>query len=475
MSRSFPVPKRLIPPDNLFSPSGIAIYLKKMLLIIVIIISVQSLKAQVSISPPPAEGFAERLTMYIDTLRVTDSHEHLADPALLKQVRFLDFMLLLHQFNYNDLVSSGLSKSSFDMLFNQRTPPVAKWKIIEPYWYNTFNTSYNRVSLIAARRIYGVSEIGRNTVDTLSRRITRAYQKTDWTNHLLKDVCRIDYIIQDGDEILENVDNVFYVKRFTEWLTIRSRGKIDSLARRQGLPATTLEEFVATMENEFLTAVKRGIVAVKVNMAYHRTLRVENVTSDEARRVFRMIRNGSGVNYLTWAEAKPLQDYMFIELMNLAREFNLPVVFHTGLQSGNGNLLENSNPLLLANIFIQFPDVRFGLFHGSYPYGGEVSALAKNFPNVFIDLSWMYSISPSYSERYLHEWLETIPVNKIMGFGGDYRVAEMVYGELTIAREIITNVLVSKVGDGYFTEKEAMQVARMILRDNALEFYKIGT
>jgi hypothetical protein len=83
----------------------------------------------------------------------------------------------------------------------------------------------------------------------------------------------------------------------------------------------------------------------------------------------------------------------------------------------------------------------------------------------------LYIISPSYSERYLHEWLETIPANKIMAFGGDYHNVENVYGHLLFAKEIIGNVLTEKVRDGYFSEEEAMKIATMILHDNAVNLF----
>jgi len=87
-------------------------------------------------------------------------------------------------------------------------------------------------------------------------------------------------------------------------------------------------------------------------------------------------------------------------------------------------------------------------------------------------MNWTYSISPSYAARYLGEWLETVPVSKIMAFGGDQRSVENTYGELVIAREIIAEVLIEKVRKGYFSEGEAKEVARMILHDNGVNFYR---
>jgi len=117
--------------------------------------------------------------------------------------------------------------------------------------------------------------------------------------------------------------------------------------------------------------------------------------------------------------------------------------------------------------------VKFVLFHGGYPYGGELASLAKNFRNVYIDLCWLYIISPSYSERYLHEWLETIPANKIMAFGGDYHNVENVYGHLLFAKEVIGNVLIDKVQMKYFSEEEALKIAKMMLHDNAVNLFQL--
>ncbi len=88
-------------------------------------------------------------------------------------------------------------------------------------------------------------------------------------------------------------------------------------------------------------------------------------------------------------------------------------------------------------------------------------------------MNWVYSISPTYSDRYLNEWLEMVPVSRLMAFGGDCTVAENVYSELMLAKKIIVNVLCNKIREGYFSEAEARTVARMILHDNAAGFYNL--
>ncbi|MBK7480047.1 MAG: amidohydrolase family protein [Bacteroidales bacterium] len=102
----------------------------------------------------------------------------------------------------------------------------------------------------------------------------------------------------------------------------------------------------------------------------------------------------------------------------------MPVAIHTGLQAGKGKLIDNSNPEHLTGIIAQYPDINFVLYHGSFPYGGELSAIAKNYRNVYIDMNWAWAVSPTYIRHHLNEWLEMIPVNRLIAFGGDAMAVE---------------------------------------------------
>ena len=99
--------------------------------------------------------------------------------------------------------------------------------------------------------------------------------------------------------------------------------------------------------------------------------------------------------------------------------------------------------------------------------------LAKNFPNVYINMNEMYSFSPSMTKWNLEEWLDAVPNNKIIAFGGDDSSIEQIYAASVIARHIVAEVLAKKVVEGQFSEIEAIEIARRILRDNVLKMYKL--
>jgi len=314
--------------------------------------------------------------------------------------------------------------------------------------------------------------LNESTVAPLSDKIKKAYE-TDWFDRIIRDSCRIDYVIQDG-YYMPGKDSYFrYAKRFDDWILVKSKYRIDSLAINQLDPIFTLEDYVRSLTTAFEKEVKKGMTAVKIFTAYSRTLLYQKVETDAARKVFRSLVNGDEDHVIPFRDAKPLQDYMMYQLLGLAEKYNIPVAIHTGLQAGQGNTIGNSNPTLLTTVFNDFPDVKFVLYHGSYPFGGELSALAKGYKNVYIDMNWVYAISPAYAERFLNEWLETVPVSRLMAFGGDCMVVENVYSELKIARRIITNVLCNKVMEGYLSESEAKVIAGMILRGNAAKVYNL--
>ncbi|HOM39890.1 MAG TPA: amidohydrolase family protein [Bacteroidales bacterium] len=428
-------------------------------------------KAQSDYLSYRTEETARKLKEYIDTLKIIDTHEHLLNPDFLRKTNILDFFLLMNHYYYDDLITAGMPEEFFNKLYNGNMPPEEKWKLIEPYWNRSLNTSFALVAKVAARNLFNVNEINANTVGILTQRIKSAYNNKNWFETILKDSCRIEYLVQDDDALALKVDWIKYVKRFTPWLNVRTKFGIDSIAMEQVEPIFTLEDFVKSLRNEFEKGLKNGMVGIKVISAYSRNLYFEKTDIAAARKVFKTLVSGDEDLQIPWEKAKPLQDYMFHQLMEMAKQHGVPVIFHTGLQAGQGNDIRNSNPVLLANLFHEYPDVRFVLFHGSYPYGGELATLAKTYSNVYIDMNWTYAISPSYAKRYLSEWLETIPASKIMAFGGDYNCVENIYGVYQIAKQIITEVLTEKVSNNQLSENEARQVAKMILHDNAVEFY----
>lgn len=148
---------------------------------------------------------------------------------------------------------------------------------------------------------------------------------------------------------------------------------------------------------------------------------------------------------------------------------------HTGMQEGNENIIGNSDPTLLTNLIREYQNVKFDLFHAGYPYVRELAVLAKNFPNVYPDLCWVHVISSTAARAILSEWLDLIPSNKILAFGGDYRFAEGIYGHLALARRNVATVFEDKVSRGDIALKQVPYLASRLLQQNARELYGLNS
>ncbi len=440
-------------------------------LLVLIYISIHA-GAQVRVKTLPSPGFESRIREFIDTLPVVDTHEHLLSPEKLRQKTTLDFILLLQHYSADDIRSAGMSGKTFSMLMKDSLTVIGKWNILKPFWEASSNTAYNRVALLAADKLFGIPDINESTVIPLSEKIATAY-KSDWINEVLLHRCKIDFLIQDSEDRSFGNERFRYVVRFDNYILINSKQRIRSAERQSGIKIASLDDYVKALDISFREASEKGIAGIKTGLAYSRIIHYENVARDRAQKIFMSVLNGPDKTVIPFNEVKPLQDYMMHRVLELAEKNNLPVVIHTGLHAGNGNVIENSKPTHLLNLFTEYPEIKFVLYHGSYPYGGELATLAKNFRNVYIDMCWLHIISPSYSERYLHEWLETVPASKIMGFGGDYSNVENVYSHLLFGKQVITRVLTEKVNNGYITELEAINIARLILHDNAVKIYRL--
>ena len=136
-------------------------------------------------------------------------------------------------------------------------------------------------------------------------------------------------------------------------------------------------------------------------------------------------------------------------------------------------MISHSDPSLLSNLFLEYPDVDFDIFHIGYPYQHVVSVLAKNFPNVYIDMCWAHVISPRASVDALVEWVDSVPVNKISAFGGDYRFVDGVYGHQYLARVNVSKALAKTVEDGVLDVDRAKEIAGMLFYQNPLKLFKL--
>ena len=455
--------------------------MKRVKIFLFLLLSLLDLKpifSQVFVRPLPKPGFEKRITEFVNNLRIIDTHEHLmSEKEALAGLA--DFSTLFINYQLEDLISSGAPSDQLYNIFKSKDKSLEeKWNVFKDFWANTRSTGYGRTVLIAAKDLYRIDDINENTYKELSKRIKDSH-KEKYYETVLKEKGKIDAsIIMEYNTVtprdVRNEGNCNFRSFFVydKFVTMFGYDRMNTRVAQYGLKFTTLKELESVIDTVFYHDVQKGIQGIKFGIAYSRTLKFDDVSLETANAVFEKMK-ADPAKLLTFDEAKPLQDYLFFKILGLCDRYKLPVQIHTGLQTGTGNDITNSNPTGLVKAFFKFPKMKFVLLHASYPFGGELATIAKTFSNVYIDMAWSAMISPSYTIRNLEEYIETIPANKIMCYGGDCQNVEGAYGASILARETVSAALINKVKTGYLTEEEAIAIAKKVLRENAITIYNL--
>lgn len=241
------------------------------------------------------------------------------------------------------------------------------------------------------------------------------------------------------------------------------------------LPAT-LDEYLKKVVTATLERQKRdGAVAVKFEAAYLRSLNFDDSTDSEARRVYaKYVRGGEPPA----SEYKSLQDYLF---RYIAREAGrLAFVVHVHAIDGAGSFYKQSgsNPLLLESAFND-PGLRktnFVIVHGGYPFTRQTASLMSK-SNVYADFSAQtFLLYPRALSHVLRNWLEFYPDKVLFGTDAFALTSEVGWEEggwlaITSARQALALALTGMLNDGEITRERAIELARMVMRENAVKLY----
>jgi predicted TIM-barrel fold metal-dependent hydrolase len=258
---------------------------------------------------------------------------------------------------------------------------------------------------------------------------------------------------------------------------IRTRKDVQSAAGQAGVKPRTFKDYLDAVDALLHKYVQEGMVATKLGHAYWRTLACSKPAFFEAESRFNRLLSAPLNDPISQKELMPLQDYLIHFIIQRSIVYGMPIQIHTGHHetsvTANGNMITNSKVTDLLPLLAEYDDAKFVLLHCGFPYHQEYVSIAKNYPNVYADLTWVYIISPTAAKQLLHQFIEMVPQTKIFGFGGDYNFVEGTYAHQKLARKLIADVLEEKVAEGALDEDEAVRFAQLILRDNLVDFYNL--
>jgi predicted TIM-barrel fold metal-dependent hydrolase len=241
-------------------------------------------------------------------------------------------------------------------------------------------------------------------------------------------------------------------------------------------PPATLDEYLIHVVTPTLERQKQGgAVAEKFEAAYLRSLEFDTVDRATAARVY---AQGRAKGASQDAEYKLLQDYIFRHIAAECGRLGMAVHIHTMAGAGSYFEVRGADPLLLESV-LNDPALRktnFVMLHGGWPFTREITALLEK-PNAYLDYSAQsLLLPPATLAATLREWLEWVP-EKVMFATDAYPYSDELGWEESgwIAahrgRQALAIALSAMMRDGEISRGRALELANLVLRDNARKLY----
>ena len=401
----------------------------------------------------------------IDELLLVDSHEHLSPEQTWME---MDILQDLFDPGYirADLLAAGAASEAVDRLVDPSAGEIGRrFADIRDAWEAAKHTGYGEAVQIIAHAIYGIEELTPTALERAQPTVKELRQPGERLR-LLSETARLDHVQIDDCQWPPRVEPSrpdFFLHDLSWWRFCNGEIGIGQILDETGIEVHRLDDLrdaqVAIFERFAPSAV-----AVKAQHAYARTLRWEERSDDEAARALTVTLGGGEVDQAT---RLVLGDWCWARGVELAISHNLPFKLHTGYYARSGAMpIDRIGAGNLCGLLTRYPEARFVLMHIAYPYSDELVALAKHYPNVYVDLCWAWAIDPYSTGDFLRRFLHAVPANKLFAFGGDTVSPTNTVAYAIQARRWLTRALEAEVAAGDLTERQAIKIAHRVMREN---------
>lgn len=409
-------------------------------------------------------------------LEVIDAHEHLF-PESYRIAQPPDAAFLFQpQYTAFGLISSGMPRADLDSVGYLDRPLDERWALLKPHLPNIRDLALTKALMIGLQELYGVEEVTDDNYVDLTERM-RSFNRPGIYRDIFGTRCRVvaafvqQYNSLDPPWEMPPTGSFrlpqMWENHFNPLLRIDALRRVEQYAGRS---LGTLDDFTDALVPALLHVREQGVLGVKL---FKQAIGEEPNRDDVAPAFDRLLAAGTDrvASPLLTGEQAALRDYICHAMLRAAGVAGLRVLFHSGTRAA-GVDFRQTDPNLHIPLFLEYPEVTFEIYHCGMPWVRDAGMIAMSYPNVYLNMCWTQSISPRMSRSALREWLEYVPHNKIIAYGGDsaYWIEHSV-GDLVLTRVNLALVLAEKVEAGEVTEERGLELARMMLFDNPADLY----
>jgi hypothetical protein len=422
------------------------------------------------------DGLYQRLRHELGNIWLVDAHEHLCtEEQWLAQENnaissFLGYAL-------TDLVCAGMPK---EVLLSSAGADD-QWEQTRSFWCYVRNTGAGSLCRRALSLFCDVEDLNDSTIAIVREKYANLREPGIYRQ--LLDEYNIAVCLNVWDPFEKDPASEYFAPLVysAKCALVQKRSDIQMLERATNEEIYSLKTYLQALDTLLEQKLREGYVGIKWHvLAYLRDIHypIEDAHSADKclDRILRMPAQGgiASDTPVGFDEMRPFQNLIQHHLVQRAIDMDWPVQIHTGILGGSyGAQITHTNPTHLVDLFLRYPQARFDLLHASYPYMRELTALAKLFPNVYINMAWFDILSPRAARQYLREWITSVPINKIFAFGADQWNILLSCAYAEMVRDNLAEVLAEEVAEGGISEEYAVDIATCMLRQNAWEYFKL--
>lgn len=404
---------------------------------------------------------------------ILDTHSHI-NPLSPAALTFED---LLGYHYFTELAhSSGMPKAAIE----GEKDPLARTHLILNYAKRFNNTIQFEWLEDIARNFLGFmgEQITAEDADKLWTLAERKMSQPDWASQVLRG-SRVEkiFLTNDFDDPLSGFDTSIYVPCL----------RVDDLVFRLHQTETrTRLARCSTIEPGDYAHLQKAIHHLFQHFSAHQAKAcaislppdfspqpVSHQAMDQALRA----------NPADEAQAAILSQGVFWMIVEACAAWKWPMdlmigvnrkVYPEGVHQGQDLFDQRTSLIQYASLFNAFPQVNFCVSVLTSSQNQELASYSWIFPNVITHGHWWYSNVPALIHRDCQLRLQAVPHVKQLGYYSDAYKLEFILPKYNMYRQVLARLLAKDfILERGWSERQAIELARQILRGNASRIFQL--
>lgn len=396
----------------------------------------------------------KELIGYSNTLKIIDAHEHMISPEEHSK-KYLSFWDFLFSYVKWDMASAGMPRKYMGYYPKNDSDAIVLFNEIEPYMeavqYGSFMHSVN----VTLQRFYGFEKITRDNFIEIGHKLNKNNSKEDYIKTLR--AANIVKMIVQSDV---NYADSMFLNVTPSGFQYKMKEKIKKMCKENA--SITLKDVMEVYDQEIKMEKERGSKSIKF---FSPAVFIEPYDTIKAKEQFELFKIGQD-----FGDRSALSRFIYEEQIKITAKYKMIVNIHLGVWMD----ITDKSPSILFPIVEKHPEATFEIYHMGIPYIRETAFLGKNYPNVYLNMCWASATSESMFLNSLDEWIDLVPTNKIIAFGGDLRTLPIhVVGELEVVKQNLCLVLSNRIKRGRMDMEGAKKILKAWFYDNPARLYGI--